>query len=152
MARCDVVVADADQCAVVEQGDEHQHQHGHLEEGRPLLIIRQVVILGWLVLAGPQRKHGDEEENQKLQGKLEKVFVFQDEPQQRMASLGMKMAGKKLPHATSISMINGSIQSEIWFVKNQTDRCVRDFQSSSGPRISSLVSRMPGCYFAVQFF
>jgi hypothetical protein len=33
------VVSDGDECAVVEQCDEHEHQHGHLEEGRPVIRL-----------------------------------------------------------------------------------------------------------------
>ena len=58
----DVVVADGDEGAVVEEGDEHEHQDGHVEEGGPVLGCS----LG-LEFNGVEGKDSDEEEDQQLQ-------------------------------------------------------------------------------------
>jgi hypothetical protein len=61
----DAVVADGDEGAVVQEGDEHEHQDRHVEETRPR-VGGQVRghELWWL-----EREHRDEEEYQELQGR-----------------------------------------------------------------------------------
>jgi hypothetical protein len=45
--------------SLVQQGDEHEHQHGQAEEVLLVLLV---------VLVGRHGQHGDEEEHQQLQG------------------------------------------------------------------------------------
>lgn len=53
----DVVVRNADERAVVEHGDEDEHEHGHLEEVRELVVV----------VVRVQREDGDEEKGDQLQ-------------------------------------------------------------------------------------
>ena len=57
-----VVVADGDKRAVVEEGDKHEHHHGHVEESGPLLDGARGLELRRL-----HGEHGNEEEDQQLE-------------------------------------------------------------------------------------
>mmetsp|Transcript_29109 Transcript_29109/g.62706 ORF Transcript_29109/g.62706 Transcript_29109/m.62706 type:complete len:561 (-) Transcript_29109:1174-2856(-) len=64
-----VVVTDRDEGSVVQQGDEHEHQHGQLEVVGPLLAAeaRPGGPVAGLEVEGLHGQHGDEEEDQQLQ-------------------------------------------------------------------------------------
>mmetsp|Transcript_62207 Transcript_62207/g.109586 ORF Transcript_62207/g.109586 Transcript_62207/m.109586 type:complete len:370 (-) Transcript_62207:799-1908(-) len=70
VARLRVVVTNRNEGAIVQQSNQHEHQHGHLEELGPLFGIIEFgngFPTGWHVFDGLECENGNEKEHQQLE-------------------------------------------------------------------------------------